>query len=90
MFIVIRATAMTVMSNDVFKSFWEDDIYELGSHNYNVRCNQVTLVGAMNDEPFYKKLSTIFQLYFYKMLNEECTSGVFLLFYGLVQFMKVL
>lgn len=47
-FIVIRATVMTVMScNDVFKSSWEVDIYELGSCNYDVWCNQVALVGAI-------------------------------------------
>lgn len=34
--------------------------------------------------PSTKKLSKIFN-YFYKMLNEDCTSGVFLLFYGFVQ-----
>ncbi len=55
-------------------------IYELGRRHFDAICIH-TLVGAI-------KFNKIFTLYMYKMMNKECTLGVFLLCYVFIQFMN--
>lgn len=61
-----------------------------------VQCSSLTGMFAFTSQSkmamhlFYKIISKIFKLYFYKMVNKRMGSSVFLHFNVFIQYMKVL